>query len=94
MKAIEFPEVNIRLAEDQPQYETLPVAVCEGNERKAVACFELTDEEIDEIVKTKKLWLGQLTFGHNYQPVVLSTLKEKVLSPHDKVIEVPPCKQG
>ena len=79
MKPIEFPEVNIRLAEDQPEYETLPVAVLPGNEGNMVACLELTDEELEEIIKTKKIWVSQLTFGNNYHPILISPHKEIVL---------------
>lgn len=89
MKAIEFPQVNCMLAENQPQYETLPVFVESKakqfrdpermvNYTKQVAwsmtaCFELSEEEIAEIVKTKKLWHTQLIMGHNFQPIIMST---------------------
>lgn len=37
------------------------------------ACFELTDEEIEEMVRTKKLWFTQMTMGNLFQPVIMST---------------------
>lgn len=92
MLAVTFPEVNVNLAEDQPEYETLPV-YCEAREvimpnrpgdpqlaimTKIVpwsmtACFELNKEEIEEIVRTGKLWYTQMLFGNNFQPIVMST---------------------
>lgn len=91
MKAIPFPQMNLKLAEDQPEYDTLPVfvdykeAIVQIPEHRrddpkqmyetrqvamsAVACFELTDEEVAQIVKTKKLWYRQMIFGNKFQPM-------------------------
>lgn len=89
MKSIEFPESNCALAKDQPEYQTLHVFVenkqCEFVDpptgklyNKEVpwsmtACFELSDEEIEEIVRTKKLWFTQMVMGKLFQPVMMST---------------------
>lgn len=92
MIAVDFPQRNLELAKDQPEYQMLPV-YCEVkevilpngpfDEQGAVitrqvpwtmtACFELSDEEIAEIVATKKLWYKQCLYGHNFQPVMMST---------------------
>ena len=50
MKAIEFPEVNVRIAENQPEYETLPVHYCPDKEtngyfHRATMCFELDEQD-------------------------------------------------
>jgi len=73
MKAVEFPQVNIRIAENQPEYETLPACVIDEPEGRIITCFELTDEEIEEIVQTRKLWHVQLAFKQPMQPIQLST---------------------
>lgn len=74
MIAVEFDQVNIRLAEDQPEYETLPVFYNkESNEREMVCCFQLNKEEIDEIVRTGKLWHTQCTYGNQFHPVSMTT---------------------
>lgn len=73
MISVTFPEVNLPLAEDQPEYETLYVHVSDTPEREITACFELSDEEIAEIVSTKKLWHTQLSFGQPVQPIRMST---------------------
>lgn len=92
MLAVDFPERNMILAENQPEYEPMPV-FCQmmdvmvpnkpNDPQLAImyktvpwsmtACFQLNKEEIDEIVKTGKVWYTQMLFGNNFQPVVLST---------------------
>ena len=55
MKAIEFPEVNVRIAENQPEYETLPVHVKTNKDfgmYQVTACFELSEEEKKQIAET------------------------------------------
>lgn len=90
MKAVTFLQANFNLAEGQSEYITLPsyaVLDVEGNlatdpatgelldpEVRVVSCFELSDEEIAELVRTKKLWHIRLTFGSAYQPMRMSTL--------------------
>lgn len=39
----------------------------------AVACFELNKEEIDEIVRTGRIFFTTLTFWQPYQPINMST---------------------
>lgn len=74
MKSVKFPEVNIHLAENQPEYETLYVHLDKNDPQfPMTACFELTDEQIKEIVETRKIWFTQLTFGGSFQPINLST---------------------
>lgn len=74
MLSVEFPQANIALGESQAEYETLHVAYDIANPAKPMtACFQLNKEEIDEIVKTGKLWFTQLTFGKPFQPVLMST---------------------
>lgn len=78
MTAIEFDEVNIRIAEDQPEYETLP-AFHNKEEGSVMFCFQLNKEEIDEIVKTGKIYMKQLTFNRPMNPVSMSTLKSDLI---------------
>ncbi len=74
MTAVNFPEATQMLAEDQPQYETLPIHVSNTPERECTACFQLSDTELAEIARTGKLWLTQLTFGNAYAPIRMSVL--------------------
>lgn len=75
MKSVEFPEVNVRIAEDQPQYETLP-AFHNPEEGTVTFCFELDHDELEQIGKTGKIYLKQLIFDGPMQPIAGSCLKE------------------
>lgn len=70
MKPIEFPGVNITLAKDQPEYQPLPAMRLEDGYGSVITCWELTDEEIETIVRSKRLYLKQLTFGSPLQPIL------------------------
>lgn len=72
MKSIDFPKANVALAKDQPQYQTLFVHVDKtGRDREVqvTCCMELSEEEVNEIVRTKKMWFTQVTFGRGYNPI-------------------------
>jgi len=92
MIAVDFPQRNLMLAENQPEYETLPVFLEEKDFIDSsrpydpllpipikqvpwamTACFQLNKEEIEEIVRTGKLWYRQCLFGGNFQPMNIST---------------------
>lgn len=73
MKAVEFPEQNEILAKDQPQYQQLPVHIGNTEETPFTACMELDDEEIEELVRTRRIWHTQFTFGTQYHPIRMST---------------------
>lgn len=75
MKAIDFPERNLLLAENQDEYETLPVHVEKGETFSVsmTACFELSDEEAEEIIKTRRIWYKQMIFGKQFQPMFITT---------------------
>lgn len=84
MKAIEFPEVNLRIAENQPQYETLPVNVKPDEESngyftQVTMCFELNPEEWKVVAETGQIWFTILqTSGDNFHPIRLTALKPKL----------------
>jgi hypothetical protein len=75
MIPVQFTEANMILGEDQDDYEPLPVHK-HSDEWGSISCaFRLSDQEIEELVKTRTLWHTQLTFGNVFHPVRLSTLK-------------------
>lgn len=78
MTAVEFEEVNLRIAEKQDQYETLP-AFHNPEEGSVTFCFQLNKEELDEIAKTGKIWFKQLTFNGPMIPVSMSTEKDLLI---------------
>lgn len=76
MKAIEFPEVNVRIAENQPEYETLPVYVdTEDPSTPTTMCIQLDPEEIKQVTETGRIWMQVLTFRQPFHPIRMSFLK-------------------
>lgn len=84
MKAIEFPEVNIRIAENQEEYETLPVNAqpdpeSNGYFQRVTMCFELDEEEKRQVAETGKIWHTVLVPPQTgFHPVAMSTLKPEL----------------
>ena len=72
MKPIEFEEANVRVAEDQDQYETLP-AYWDELGGTLTSCWELSQEELEEVKSTGKIFLVQETRGRAMQPIRLTT---------------------
>ncbi len=79
MKPVKFPLHNQILGPPPNMTENecskLPVFT---DGKQCVSCWELSDEEIEQLVKTKRLWLGVLS-GATQPPVWLST-EESVLT--------------
>lgn len=82
MKSIEFEGHNVKIAENQPEYETLP-AYYDKQEGSMTFCFELSDDELEQVGKTGKIWIKQLTFGQPMNPIAGSCLKEELISVQD-----------
>jgi hypothetical protein len=63
------------LARDQGEYEPLSVYIWKNDDLtgRIACCFRLSDAEIEEIQRTRTLWVQQLTFGRRFQPIGLST---------------------
>lgn len=78
MIAEEFKEVNVRIAEHQEEYETLP-AYSNKEEGSLTFCFSLNKEELEQINKTGLIYFKQLTFNKPMNPVALSVLKEDLI---------------
>lgn len=77
MTPIEFDGQTHVLAKDQPEYRPLPVQVYTTAELDIamLSCWELTDEDIEILRQTRKLWLSQLTFGNPLQPQLPSVTR-------------------
>lgn len=79
MKITEFEECNTTFAKDQPEYLPLPAYLKPGKESEVVSCWELTDEEIEKLKKTKRIYLSLWTFGNALQPQYMTINKEEVI---------------
>lgn len=78
MQPIEFKEVNVRIAEHQEEYQTLP-AFHNEKEGSMTFCFKLSEDEMSRINATDEIWFKVLTFGNPLQPIALSTNKEDLI---------------
>lgn len=70
-KPIKFKESNVIYAENQLEYKQLPAFKDEDG--FIITCWELSKEEIDKIVKTKKIYVSMLTFNKDLQPLMVET---------------------
>lgn len=69
MNAVEFPGVNITFAKDQPEYNPLPAMRIPTPMGEVITCWELSDEELEQVKTTKRIYLSQLTFNSPLQPI-------------------------
>lgn len=72
MRSLKF-EGSSPIAGTQQEYNTLHAEFVPGPYGERRIIFELTDEEVAEIVRTKKLVYRQLTFGQRFQPMNILT---------------------
>jgi len=73
MKPVEFPEQNVVYAKDQPEYEPLPAHRTDDRESAVTSCWEISDEDLAEIIATRRIYVTQLTFRHPLQPIRMAT---------------------
>jgi hypothetical protein len=79
VKLVEFPEQTVVIAKDQPQYEPLPAHVYPADpEGRITCCWELSEEELAEVTRTKRIWHTVLTFGGPLQPQLLQVDKPEM----------------
>ncbi len=71
MTLVEFPEQTVIFAKNQPEYLPLPAHV--DNLGTVTCCWELSDDEIAQLIETRKIWHQILTFGKPLQPQLLLT---------------------
>lgn len=64
------------VAENQPEYENLPVVVCGGG--VILSRWELSEEEKRTVQETGSVWLFMHTFGKPVTPVSLQVEKPQV----------------
>ncbi len=78
MRPIKFEEQTCILAEDQPEYQDLPVHLGQNPEQAMTSCWELSELDKQLLLKTGKIWLTQYTFGKNFQPILLQVRKPEL----------------
>ncbi len=78
MEFIEFNGMNVRIAEDQPEYGTIP-AYHDPKKGSVTFVMQFSKEEIDIIKRTGKVLLQQFTGGKPMQPILPTVWPEQVL---------------
>lgn len=68
MKPVMFDYQNCIYAEDQPEY--LPLPAHKKEDGTVISCWELSDNELEQLIKTKKIYIGVLTFNQPLQPIL------------------------
>lgn len=68
MKPIPFKGQNVVFGENQPEY--LPLPALKMPDGEVITCWEFTDEEIEDIVQNKCIYLKQFTFNNPLQPLL------------------------
>ncbi len=75
MIAIDFEGVTVKIAEHQDEYITLPAKQCPDG--SMMFCFELDEEELKEVIKTKRIFWKQFVGNADMQPIGMSTLRNR-----------------
>lgn len=73
MKSIKFPGCDFEIGKGQPEYDVLHAMRVPSNEGEVIICFELTQAEIEDLIRTRKLYYMRWTFGEPFQPMRLTT---------------------
>lgn len=68
MKPIKFKGQNVVFGEDQDQYQPLPALKLPDGQ--VITCWEFTDEEVEQIVQNRCMYINQLTFNKFLQPIL------------------------
>jgi hypothetical protein len=80
MNPIKFPEVNKTYAENQPEYQPIPVYQDPGPDGYVISCWQLSWKERLKILFTGKLWMGLMCFHKPLTPSNLSVYKSDFLN--------------
>ena len=71
MEPVKFEECNVVYGDNQEEYVGLPAH--KTPDGQVLMCFQLDEDEIEEMRKTGKMWISLLTFNKPLQPICLSS---------------------
>lgn len=86
MKPIKHKHVNKTYAEDQPQYQPLPVVALESEQGEVIACWKGNFRERLKFLFTGKMWVLICTFNKPLAPSFVSVDRKEVYSHTDDQI--------
>jgi len=78
------PHEEFIYAKDQPAYLPLPTVVLHGRARRTISRWTLTPAERASIAAGEDLYVEQLTFGEDLQPI-LPTVGLRTFCPADRM---------
>ena len=67
MKAIKFPGVNFEFITNLPESKPLPLL--RTKDGMCISCWELSEEDLAEIIKYRRIYVCQLTFNRGFHPI-------------------------
>lgn len=79
MKPVNFKEVNIEFAKDQPEYLTLPAYREDSPRGEVITCWRLSLKERIYVLLFGNIWLNLLSFNKPLTPSFMSVKKSDVL---------------
>ncbi len=81
MDPVKFKGYNSLVAKDQKRYNTLPALIIQpkGQLNHCITCWELTDEEMMDLVKTKRLYIVTL-YDLGVPPMNVSVVSEDLFT--------------
>lgn len=93
MTPIDFPGANTTFAKNQPEY--LPLPAMREEDGTVTTCWQLTEEEIIDLVRTRKLYISIMTFNEPLQPIRpwVEKAEPAPIAPHDECNTPVPSRQ-
>lgn len=77
MNIVEFPEQNVIIAKDQPEYRPMP-AYWDKRTGEVTCCWQLTWRERLQLLFSGRIWHTILTFNSALQPQLLQLDKPPI----------------
>ena len=81
MKPISFEGCNVVYGADQPEYQPLPTQ--KFPDGQTIQCWQLSPEEIQEVMRSGRIYVMQHTFRRPLQPIAVSTTYSELIAIHD-----------
>jgi len=78
MHVTDFTESNVIVAEFQEEFISVP-AFGDAEEKTLTYCFSLSKEDIERVIKSRKIYFKQHVGDADMQPVRPSTLKSELI---------------
>ena len=86
MEPIDFTESTIKLGAPKGQEKEVRDLHVYTDKKKCISCWKLTDEEIETILKTKKIYVG--VFSGSSQPPIFLTVDKPFLAEFTRYMEL------